>query len=45
MFPLAQLQQRLRTYPVLGYCGGSDPGHVVDMSPVEMTAQAVLAQG
>ena len=45
MFPLGQLQQRLRTYPVLGYCGGSDPGHVVDVSPIEMTVRAVLAHG
>jgi hypothetical protein len=43
MFPLGQLHQRLSKYPVLGYCGMRDPGHVVDISPYEATVQAVLA--
>lgn len=44
MFPLGQLQQRLRSYPVFGYCGRHDPGHVVDISPFEKTVRAVLAE-
>jgi hypothetical protein len=43
MFPLGQLHQRLSKYPVLGYCGMHDPGHVVDISPFETTVRAVLA--
>ncbi|HEV2374549.1 MAG TPA: DUF4232 domain-containing protein [Streptosporangiaceae bacterium] len=44
MFPLGQLRHSLPRYPVLGYCGTGDPGHVVDISPVEPTALAVLAK-
>ena len=43
IFPLGQLHQRLSKYPVLGYCGMHDPGHVVDISPFETTVRAVLA--
>jgi hypothetical protein len=43
MFPLGQLHQKLPDTPVLGYCGSGDPGHVVDISPFEKTARAVLA--
>ena len=45
MFPLGQLQHRLRRYPVLDYCGKGEPGHVVDVSPLEKTVPAVLAKG
>jgi hypothetical protein len=44
IFPLGQLHQKLRKYPVLGYCGRHDPGHVVDISPFEKTVRAVLAK-
>lgn len=33
----------LSSYPELGYCGPGDPGHVIDVSPVEPTMQAVYA--
>jgi hypothetical protein len=33
----------LSGYPELGYCGPGDPGHVIDVSPVEATMQAVYA--
>jgi hypothetical protein len=44
IFPPGQLRRRLRRYPLLDYCGRRDPGHVVDISPVEKTARAVLAR-
>ncbi len=37
------LSLRLPRYPVLGYCGAGDPGHVVDIAPVEQMSVAVLA--
>jgi hypothetical protein len=43
MFPLGQLRHGLREHPVLGYCGRTDPGHVVDVSPAERTLAAVMA--
>jgi hypothetical protein len=30
-------------YPLLDYCGVGDPGHTIDIAPVEPTSQAVLA--
>jgi hypothetical protein len=35
---------RLPRYPMLGYCGTGDPGHVVDIAPVEPASADVLAQ-
>jgi Protein of unknown function (DUF4232) len=37
------LALKLPPYPILGYCGPGDPGHVIDIAPVEPTAAAVLA--
>jgi hypothetical protein len=34
---------RLPAYPMLGYCGAGDPGHVIDITPAEPSIQAVLA--
>ncbi len=34
---------QLPAYPVLGYCGAGDPGHVVDVAPVEPASTDVLA--
>jgi hypothetical protein len=45
MFPLGQLRHSLPRHPVLGYCGKSDPGHVLDVSPYQETPRAVLANG
>jgi|ERR1700691_940171 hypothetical protein len=36
---------KLPHYPVLGYCGASDPGHTIDIAPVEPTSADVLAHG
>lgn len=33
---------RLPAYPMLGYCGPGDPGHVIDITPAEPSFQAVL---
>jgi Protein of unknown function (DUF4232) len=33
----------LRHYRILDYCPAGDPGHVVDISPVEPTRRAVMA--
>ena len=30
-------------YPILGYCGPRDPGHTIDLAPVEPTSEGVLA--
>lgn len=32
-------------YPILAYCGASDPGHTIDIAPVEPTRADVLAHG
>ena len=32
-------------YPSLGYCRAGDPGHTVDVSPVEPTMRGVLSFG
>jgi hypothetical protein len=37
------IDARLPAYPMLGYCGPGDPGHVVDVTPAEPSIQAVLA--
>jgi Protein of unknown function (DUF4232) len=37
------LTLRLPRYPELGYCGPDEPGHVIDIAPVEPTAAAVRA--
>jgi Protein of unknown function (DUF4232) len=37
------LTLRLPRYPELGYCGPGQPGHVIDITPVEPTAAAVRA--
>jgi hypothetical protein len=34
---------KLRHYPVLSYCGAGDPGHTIDITPVEPTSADVLA--
>jgi hypothetical protein len=34
---------KLPHYPILGYCGVSDPGHTIDITPVEPTSADVLA--
>jgi Protein of unknown function (DUF4232) len=34
---------RLRHYPMLGYCGAGDPGHTIDIAPVEPTSADALA--
>jgi hypothetical protein len=39
----APLVLRLPAYPVLGYCGARDPGHIVDVAPVEPASTDVLA--
>jgi hypothetical protein len=36
---------KLQHYPVLGYCGAGDPGHTIDVAPVEPTSADVLAHG
>lgn len=36
---------RLPPYPILGYCGAGDPGHTIDIAPVEPTSADVLARG
>ncbi len=33
----------LPRYPILGYCGAGDPGHIIDIAPVEPTSTGVLA--
>jgi hypothetical protein len=33
----------LSRYPILGYCGSGDPGHIVDITPIEPTLKAVFA--
>jgi len=33
----------LAHYPILGYCGRGDPGHTIDIAPVEPTSAGVLA--
>jgi hypothetical protein len=30
-------------YPIIGYCRAGDPGHTVDVSPVEPTLRGVLS--
>jgi hypothetical protein len=37
------LHTNLPRYPVIGYCGGNDPGAIIGISPVESTERAVLA--
>jgi Protein of unknown function (DUF4232) len=34
---------RLHHYPILGYCGPGEPGHAIDIAPVEPTMEALLA--
>src|SRR5271154_1240897 len=36
------LTARLPRYPMLGYCGPGDPGHVIDITPAEPSIRAVL---
>jgi hypothetical protein len=36
------LTLRLNHYPILGYCGPGQPGHTIDVSPVEPTFRDVL---
>jgi hypothetical protein len=36
---------KLRHYPILDYCGASDPGHTIDIAPIEPTSSDVLAHG
>jgi hypothetical protein len=36
---------KLQDYPMLGYCAAGDPGHVIDIAPVEPTSADVLAHG
>jgi Protein of unknown function (DUF4232) len=36
---------KLAHYPILDYCGASDPGHTIDIAPVEPTSADVLAHG
>jgi Protein of unknown function (DUF4232) len=33
----------LAHYPILDYCGRGDPGHTIDIAPVESTSAGVLA--
>jgi hypothetical protein len=35
----------LPRYPILSYCGPSDPGHTIDIAPIEATSADVLAHG
>ena len=37
------LPVKLHHYPILGYCGAGDPGHAIDIAPVEPTMAGVLA--
>jgi hypothetical protein len=41
----ARLTVAIPMYPVIGYCGGNDPGSVVTVSPIEPTLGAALAHG
>lgn len=34
---------KLARYPILDYCGRDDPGHTIDITPVELTATRVFA--
>jgi Protein of unknown function (DUF4232) len=36
---------KLRHYPILDYCGASDPGHTIDIAPIEPASSDVLAHG
>jgi hypothetical protein len=36
---------KLPHYPILGYCGASDPGHTIDIAPVEPKSADLLAHG
>jgi hypothetical protein len=36
---------KLRHYPILDYCGASDPGHTIDIAPIEPARSDVLAHG
>ncbi len=36
---------KLPRYPILGYCGAGDPGHIVDIAPIEPARAGVLAHG
>lgn len=37
------LSLRLAHYPILGYCGPRDPGHTIDITPVEPSFRALFA--
>jgi Domain of unknown function (DUF4232) len=41
----ARLTVAIPMYPVIGYCGGNDPGSVVTVSPIEPSLEAALAHG
>ncbi len=36
---------KLARYPILDYCGVGDPGHTIDIAPVEPTSADVMAGG
>lgn len=36
---------KLGHYPILDYCVASDPGHTIDIAPIEPTSSDVLAHG
>jgi Protein of unknown function (DUF4232) len=36
---------KLPRYPILGYCGAGDPGHTIDIAPIEPARAGVLAHG
>jgi hypothetical protein len=38
----ARLTLAIPMYPVIGYCGGNDPGSVVTVSPIEPSLEAAL---
>jgi hypothetical protein len=38
------LTLRLGRYPILGYCGPGDPGHTIDLTPIEANFHRLLAR-
>lgn len=38
-----ELTLKLARYPLLDYCAAPDPGHTIDLTPIEQTPDAVFS--